>query len=60
MNGFVPFSVIVGVEALEDRAVDQRTFNVVASVIFALVALLHLLRTWVGQSLSVAGLHQCG
>jgi hypothetical protein len=31
MNGFVPFSVIVGVEALEDRAVDQRTFNVVAS-----------------------------
>jgi hypothetical protein len=34
MNGFVPFSVIVVVEASEDRAVDQRTFNVVASVIF--------------------------
>jgi hypothetical protein len=48
MNGFVPFSVIVGVEALEDRAVDQRTFNVVASVIFALVALLHLLRIYMG------------
>ena len=40
MNGFVPFSVIVVVKALEDRAVDQKTFNVVASVIFALVALL--------------------
>src|ERR1700730_6980826 len=48
MNGFVPFSVIVGVEAFEDRAVDQRTFNVVASVIFALVALLHLLRIYMG------------
>jgi hypothetical protein len=48
MNGFVPFSVIVVVEALEDRAVDQRTFNVVASVIFALVALLHLLRIYMG------------
>jgi hypothetical protein len=36
------------VEALEDRAVDQRTFNVVASVIFALVALLHLLRIYMG------------
>jgi uncharacterized integral membrane protein len=47
MNGFVPFSVIiVVVEALEDRAVDQRTFNVVASVIFAMVALLHLLRIY--------------
>jgi hypothetical protein len=45
---FVPFSVIVVVEALEDRAVDQRTFNVVASVIFALVALLHLLRIYMG------------
>jgi hypothetical protein len=32
----------------EDRAVDQRTFNVVASVIFALVALLHLLRIYMG------------
>jgi hypothetical protein len=41
-------SVIVVVEALEDRAVDQRTFNVVASVIFALVALLHLLRIYMG------------
>jgi hypothetical protein len=40
--------VIVVVEALEDRAVDQRTFNVVASVIFALVALLHLLRIYMG------------
>jgi hypothetical protein len=48
MNGFVPFSVIVVVEASEDRAVDQRTFNVVASVIFALVALLHLLRIYMG------------
>ena len=49
MNGFVPFSVIVVVEALQDRAVDQRTFNVVASVIFALVvALLHLLRIYMG------------
>jgi uncharacterized membrane protein YbhN (UPF0104 family) len=49
MNGFVPFSVIVVVvEALEDRAVDQRTFNVVASVIFAVVALLHLLRIYMG------------
>jgi hypothetical protein len=48
MNGFVPFSVIVVVEALEDGAVDQRTFNVVASVIFALVALLHLLRIYMG------------
>jgi hypothetical protein len=36
------------VEASEDRAVDQRTFNVVASVIFALVALLHLLRIYMG------------
>jgi hypothetical protein len=48
MNGFVPFSVIVVVEALEDRAVNQKTFNVVASVIFALVALLHLLRIYMG------------
>jgi hypothetical protein len=48
MNGFVPFSVIVVVKALEDRAVDQKTFNVVASVIFALVALLHLLRIYMG------------
>ena len=48
MNGFVPFSVIVVVEALEDRAVDQRTFNVVASVIFAVVAILHLLRIYMG------------
>jgi hypothetical protein len=48
MNRFVPFSVIVVVDALEDRAVDQRTFNVVASVIFALVALLHLLRIYMG------------
>ena len=48
MNGFVPFSVIVVVEALQDRAVDQRTFNVVASVIFAVVALLHLLRIYMG------------
>jgi hypothetical protein len=37
-----------GVEALEDRAVNQKTFNVVASVIFALVALLHLLRIYMG------------
>ena len=33
---------------LEDRAVNQKTFNVVASVIFALVALLHLLRVYMG------------
>jgi hypothetical protein len=62
MNRFVPFSVIVVVEALEDRAVDQRTFNVVASVIFALVALLHLLRIYMGWPIVIgrAGLHQCG
>src|SRR6202040_1377086 len=48
MNGFVPFSVIVVVEALGERAVDQKTFNVVASLIFALVALLHLLRIYMG------------
>jgi hypothetical protein len=35
-------------EALEDRAMNQRAFNVVASVIFALVALLHLLRIYMG------------
>jgi hypothetical protein len=36
------------VEVLEDRAVDQKTFNVLASVIFAVVALLHLLRIYMG------------
>ena len=49
----VPFSVIVVVEALEDRAVDQRTFNVVASVIFAVVALLHLLRIYMSWPIVV-------
>jgi hypothetical protein len=33
---------------LGGSGVDQRTFNVVASVIFALVALLHLLRFYMG------------
>jgi hypothetical protein len=41
-------TIVVVVEALEDRAVDQRTFNVLASVIFAVVALLHLLRIYMG------------
>jgi hypothetical protein len=40
--------IVVRNEALEDRAVDQKTFNVVASVIFVLVALLHLLRIYMG------------
>jgi hypothetical protein len=35
-------------KALEDLVVDQRTFNVVAGVIFAVVALLHLLRIYMG------------
>jgi osmotically-inducible protein OsmY len=40
--------IVVRNEALEHRAVDQKTFNVVAGVIFALVALLHLLRIYMG------------
>ena len=40
--------LFVVVELLEDRAVNQRTFNVLASVIFAMVALLHLLRIYMG------------
>jgi hypothetical protein len=43
------------VEALEDLAVDQRTYNVVASVIFALVALLHLLRIYMGWPIAIGG-----
>jgi hypothetical protein len=32
---------------------DQRTFNVVASVIFMLVALLHLLRIYMGWPIAI-------
>ncbi len=54
MNAFVPFFVIIVMEALEDRAMDQRIFNVVASVIFALVALLHLLRIYMGWPIVIS------
>ena len=37
-----------------DRAVDQKTFNVVASVIFAPVALLHPLRIYMGWPMWVS------
>src|SRR5437660_908954 len=49
----VPFRVTVTVESLkafEDRAMDQKTFSVVAGVIFALVALAHLSRIYMGWS----------
>jgi hypothetical protein len=34
---------------------EQKTFNIVASVIFALVALAHLMRIWLGWPAAIGG-----
>ena len=34
---------------------EQKTFNIVAGVIFALVALVHLIRIWLGWPAGIGG-----
>jgi hypothetical protein len=39
----------------EDRSMEQKTFSVIAGVIFALVALVHLVRIYFGWSIVIGG-----
>jgi hypothetical protein len=46
-------SATIGDKALENRLMDQRQFTLIAGVIFAVVALVHLVRIYTGWTVMI-------
>ena len=50
-----PFVLMVQAKAVGVRAMDQKTFTLIAGAIFAVVALLHLLRVYMAWPVTIGG-----